>query len=206
MKKNKMMRIASILAVAVLLSTCVIGGTFAKYSTEATTSDSARVAKWDIEVEDAKIAVTGDQPTVTFDLFNYTDANVDTNGANDDAKVIAPGTTGSFTLTIENLSEVNAEYTIALAETNANNIPLQYSLDNSTWKDSIAELTMTGLTEQAIAMNATKEHTVYWRWVFDAAETDGAHAGQTNANDTILGIGGTAAVTITANILVEQVD
>ena len=46
MKKNKMMRIASALLVAVILTTCAISGTFAKYVTSTPGSDSARVAKF----------------------------------------------------------------------------------------------------------------------------------------------------------------
>ncbi len=48
MKKNKVMRIASVLLVAVLISTCAISGTFAKYVTKVSGEDSARVAKWGI--------------------------------------------------------------------------------------------------------------------------------------------------------------
>ncbi|MCH5317447.1 MAG: hypothetical protein J1E05_05670 [Eubacterium sp.] len=50
MKKNKMMRVASVLLVAVLLSTSIISGTFAKYVTEGYVQDSARVAKFGVEV------------------------------------------------------------------------------------------------------------------------------------------------------------
>ena len=51
MKKNKMMRAASALLVAVLLTTSVISGTFAKYITEDKGSDEARVAKWGVVIE-----------------------------------------------------------------------------------------------------------------------------------------------------------
>ena len=50
MKKNRMMRLASILLVATLMSTCTISGTFAKYVTTASGSDTARVAKWGVTV------------------------------------------------------------------------------------------------------------------------------------------------------------
>ena len=50
MKKNTMMRLASGLLVAVLLSTCAISGTFAKYVTTADVEDTARVAKWGVTV------------------------------------------------------------------------------------------------------------------------------------------------------------
>ena len=44
MKTNKMMRIASVLLVAVLLTTCVISGTFAKYTTTVSATSTANVA------------------------------------------------------------------------------------------------------------------------------------------------------------------
>lgn len=50
MKKNVMMRVASVLLVAVMLTTCAISGTFAKYTTNDSASDTARVAKWGVNV------------------------------------------------------------------------------------------------------------------------------------------------------------
>ena len=89
MKKNKMMRTASALLVATLLSTSVIAGTFAKYTTSAEGSDTARVAKWGFDRA----------TTISLDnLFSktYTDT---TNGQTVSAStdVIAPGTSGSAT-------------------------------------------------------------------------------------------------------------
>ena len=51
MKKNFMMRAASVLLVAVMLTTCAISGTFAKYTTADDGSDTARVAKWGVTVD-----------------------------------------------------------------------------------------------------------------------------------------------------------
>ncbi|MBQ3417951.1 MAG: hypothetical protein IJH32_08960 [Ruminococcus sp.] len=50
MKKNKIMRIASVLLIVTLLSTCAISGTFAKYVTTGEAEGTARVAKWGIVV------------------------------------------------------------------------------------------------------------------------------------------------------------
>ncbi len=50
MKKNTMMRLASALLVLVMLTTCAISGTFAKYITKADVADTARVAKWGVAV------------------------------------------------------------------------------------------------------------------------------------------------------------
>ena len=46
MKKNRMLRLASALLILTLLTTSVIGGTFAKYVSTGSVSDTARVAKW----------------------------------------------------------------------------------------------------------------------------------------------------------------
>ena len=50
MKKNKMMRLASAMMVLTLMSTSVISGTFAKYVTSDSATDTARVAKWGVTV------------------------------------------------------------------------------------------------------------------------------------------------------------
>ena len=65
MKTNKIMRIASGLLVAVLLSTCVISGTFAKYVSTYDGTDSARVATWAFEIDGEALA-----NDFKFDLFN----------------------------------------------------------------------------------------------------------------------------------------
>ncbi len=50
MEKNKSLRTASGLFILVLLTTCVIGATFAKYTTTGSASDTARVAKWGVTI------------------------------------------------------------------------------------------------------------------------------------------------------------
>ncbi len=50
MKKNKMCRLASALLILVLLTTSIVGSTFAKYTTEGSASDTARVAKWGVVI------------------------------------------------------------------------------------------------------------------------------------------------------------
>lgn len=101
MKKNKMMRAASGLLVATLLTTSIISGTFAKYVTTANGSDNARVAKWGITMDNGA------------DMFSDTyDANATTTvDSNDDAKVVAPGTYGSTTYTVSGAPETSYRIT-----------------------------------------------------------------------------------------------
>ena len=214
MKKTKTMRIAVLMLALSLLTCCFVGSTFAKYTSEATGSSTATVAKWSFTVEGKEIAV---QPstTFTFDLFSTIN---DTGNTADETDVadgkIAPGTAGSFELNVANTSEVNASYVITLTETNASNVPLQYSVNGTTWFDSMEALmadvtSANALKSDSIAMaTGTAAHTVHWRWVFEGT-TEGAHAGQTDVADTALGILGqdtAPTVTITASIVVNQND
>lgn len=91
MRKNKTMRIASLLLVAVLMTTCIISGTYAKYVTTGEVSDTARVAKFGVEV------------TANSDLFATTYAKHDSTYSgtlsvvsSDTDKVVAPGTSGDI--------------------------------------------------------------------------------------------------------------
>ena len=205
--KNRMMRIASVLLVAVLLSTCVISGTYAKYASEYTGESTARVAKWAFTFAND---VNDEKNEFTFDLFEYTDASVDVNGAEDRDKVIAPGTTGSFALEITNASEVSAKYKVTLEAENADNIPIEYSLvggeSAQDWTQDITQLNVFKDKQSneidngfaSIAYGETADTiTVYWRWVFENSTDD---------DDTTLGEAGTATVTVTATVNVEQVD
>lgn len=84
MKKTKFMRAALLLLVLTLITSCFVGGTFAKYTTSANGSDTARVAKW------------GFKPTtITMtDLFKTAYDETVKAGDNPQSDVIAPGTKG----------------------------------------------------------------------------------------------------------------
>lgn len=88
MKKNRAMRAASALLVAVLMTTCTISGTFAKYVTEASASDSARVAKWGVEITSTGTTFAKQYDDVAGDAGTKVKSDV---------KVLAPGTEGTFT-------------------------------------------------------------------------------------------------------------
>ena len=81
MKKNNALRVAAGLVVAVLLSTCLVSGTYAKYTTSGNIVDSARVAKFGVEVAGNAGAFT--------DTYGTT---VKSTGGD----VVAPGTEGTF--------------------------------------------------------------------------------------------------------------
>ena len=102
MKKNRMMRLASVLLVCVLLTTSVISGTIAKYTTRVTSSDKARVAYWGFQ--------TTNSMDIT-DLFDdvYThNVNGETVKAVNGEDLIAPGTAGEAKFTFAWDESVNS--------------------------------------------------------------------------------------------------
>ena len=94
MKKNKILRLASVMLMLCLITTCAISGTFAKYTTSGTASDTARVAAWGVNV-----SVTGQfVKEVGTTVKSTTD------------KVVAPGMSGSIaTVTASGKPEVSCK-------------------------------------------------------------------------------------------------
>jgi hypothetical protein len=92
MRKNKMMRLASALLVAVLLTTCAISGTFAKYVTSADADDTARVAKWGVTA-----SVTGSAFATVYAMDDAGAYFTNSVVSSTTDKLVAPGTDGKFT-------------------------------------------------------------------------------------------------------------
>ena len=202
MKKNKMMRLASVLLVLTLLTTSVISGTFAKYTSTVTGSATATVAKWSFEVNDTEIAANPAN-TVIFNLFD-TSTNFDEAGNDVATGKIAPGTKGSFNFKVENTSEVSAKYTITFTTTFPTGITSDrfkfYSDEAMTQEITLADgkYTAANAVEIEVGDSEADTVTVYWQWTFGD-----------DVDDSAIGIAaqnGTTVVTVTPTITVEQVD
>ena len=205
MKKNMMLRIASVMLVAVMMSTCAISGTFAKYVTSGTSTDSARVAKFGVEV----VANSGAAfaQTYTSDTVGYVGATVDAT-----EKVVAPGTTGTLAnITINGTTEVavkvshTAELTLSNWSTTGSDVycPIVFTVDGANLfigdTETIAEFELRvenaikGVEAEEFAPNATLDANnlntvVSWKWYFDdQAPGNPLHAYQTDEKDTELG-------------------
>lgn len=129
MRKNKMLRMASALLILVLLTTSVVGGTFAKYTTQSTAEDTARVAKW---------GVTFTTGTALF-AEAYKDTAVTDNtatvkvGTTDVKNLVAPGTEGTgFGIKTNGTPEVSYEVKIKLDKDAAKVPTLKYTPDGGT--------------------------------------------------------------------------
>ncbi len=98
MKKNKMLRMASAMLVLTLLTTSIIGGTFAKYTTTGTATDTARVAKWGVKVSSTGSAFATEYDTDDATVKGtITKSVVTASGASADGKdLVAPGTGGNL--------------------------------------------------------------------------------------------------------------
>ena len=114
MKKNVMMRIASVLLIAVLISTCGISGTYAKYVASDNSKDTARVAKW---------GVTFEVGSDLFDaVYNTDDNTYKTMGMNVSVKsngdnVVAPGTKGDGFTFVTHAHKPEVSYKVSFKET-----------------------------------------------------------------------------------------
>ena len=197
-RSSMMVRLVAVLAVVMMFTMCFVGGTFAKYTSSGTGTDSATVAKWSFKVGETDIATTD---TFTFDLFKTIK---DSDGINNetemnpvDGSIIAPGTQGSFDLVLKNESQVTAQYAIDYTVTNNNDIPVKFSVDGgTTWTNDLADVAASDSTKLA-ANSGTTTIKVQWKWDFNGSD---------DSFDTALGIGGNAVLTVKAEVTATQVD
>lgn len=216
MKKNKMMRLASGLLVAVLMTTCAISGTFAKYVTTDSGSDFARVAKWGVSVEAKSFDMfttdyETDDKNATF-VGKYSVSSADAQERDD---VLAPGTSGTFadfsikgtpevavdvavvpTVTVTGDWIVNGDFYCPIVITVGDTAICGLAYDDATdFADAIAAA-IKGYSAQYAPnkdlSTISANFDISWEWAFDdaaheALKCDCAKGAQTDAKDTVLG-------------------
>lgn len=232
MKKNKMMRIASVLLVAVILTTCAISGTFAKYVTSDNGSDSARVAKWGVTVNATSDTAFKSTYTRTGDLKTSVTIGNSVEAANGTDKLVAPGTSGTLTkVSLDGSPEVavrvsyNADLTLANWEVEGGvyYCPIIITVNGTKYigntyaNASAFEAEVEGAINGMTAMKEYAPNTdlspktdegveISWEWEFER----GTDIEQTDANDTYLGnqaVSGTAAtIKLDMTTTVTQID
>lgn len=107
MKKNRTMRVAAVLLALTLITSCFVGGTFAKYVTNGTGSDSARVAKFGVTV-----TANGETFAETYAKEDGTEAIGANSVVSADGDVVAPGTKGDMvSMTLAGTPEVAVKVT-----------------------------------------------------------------------------------------------
>lgn len=194
MKENKILKFTGFVMLLAIIAFALVSGTYAKYTSSASGSATATIAKWDIKAGKTgeEVSITGANPTVSFDLFD-TILDAETGEAETDvvANKIAPGTMGSFELSIKNDSEVNAEYTIQFA-IDQEDLPLEFRINDGDWTSDLTAIPTTTLN-----MNESDIAKVEWRWAYERTDGDGV--------DTGLGIAPTE-VNVDATLVVSQID
>ena len=226
MKKNAMLKIAAILMVAVLLTTCAISSTFAKYVTNGTAADeTARVAKWGVTFT-----------TKTNDLFLDTyngsgDVSVVATGTD----VVAPGTTNTANVstdivgTPEVAFELITTATVDLSDDwlvdgtfycplvfkigSGSEITSEGCADVAAFETKINDAITTAVTTPAKYAAGTyvadtddgNAFSITWSWPFETGADASAKAAN-NVKDTALGDAAAAEVTITVTQTAQQLD
>lgn len=231
-RKNHTLKLAGILLALVLVTSCFVGGTFAKYVTKGTGSDSARVAKFGV-------TVTANGSTFA-EEYATNDETVETIArsvvSSERKKVVAPGTKGdmvSMTLSgsAEVVVKVTYKATVDLGEKwvadGVYYCPLVIKvndkeingLDYETAADFAAAVKaeIDGYTKNYVANTNFDDQAaghkndslkVSWRWNFEA--THFAKGDQTDEKDTILGNaaanGNAAEISLQVVTTVTQID
>lgn len=198
MKKNLMMRAASVLLVAVMLTTCAISGTFAKYVTSDNASDTARVAKFGVEV------------TATGTLFdkNYLKADSGNGPAgavvdpaqltvvsSNSDKLVAPGTknTDGITFELTGTPEVDVRVDIVVTQADGTDATLEEIFLKATTGETLPNMT-TGNGEDKFE-NASD----YYPVKFTLVQTKNGGASSTLVNGGRLSAVETALEGLSAN-------
>ena len=126
-RKSQASRLGVLALALTLVTTCLTGGTMAKYVTEVTGNATAAVAAWSFKVNNEETTMTNIDLGSTANRTAY---------VTDDIKegVIAPGTSGSFDIVIDGSgSEVGVDYKLNIAAADGTTLPsdLTFTTDNA---------------------------------------------------------------------------
>lgn len=207
-QKSKSNNTAKLVVLAILvlaLALVLVSGIYARYISSASGSDTVRVAKWSFKIGENDIATTD---TMTIDLFSTIKDSDGTSVENDvtGTKVIAPGTSGSFSLdALTNASEVTADYNVKF-DVGTTAIPFEFSINGGDWTTA-ADVDISGTL--AAGASTTSAVDVKWRWAFTNGTTANELA-ERDAADTALGVaqaaGTDTTATVTLTLTATQVD
>ncbi len=186
MKKNTKKICVMLLLAVVAIASYFIAGTYAKYTRALSGSDTATVAKFSVSA--SGLDKTQSKEISLFETIK--EANTTDNEDNVLAGKIAPGTGGEFTTTLTNASEVDVTAKIKLEETkNTSNVPIEYSLDKTSWKSAndITKEVSLDYVGKASA-KTTEDVTIYWRWAYtdtDPRDEDDTAIGEKTTDEQV---------------------
>ena len=232
-RKNHTLKLAGILLALVLVTSCFVGGTFAKYVTSGTGNDTARVAKFGV-----KVTANGSTFANTYAAKDGVVGTIANSvvSSNTDEKVVAPGTSGNMvSMTLEGTPEVavNVKYkaTVTLNNwvykaregaagefycplvitVNGDEIKgLAYTSDvdfKNAVETKINDYSQNYAANTPLADKSNDSLKISWAWAF---EDNAADAEQTDVKDTYLGDqaanGNAATIALEVVTTVTQID
>lgn len=221
MKKNYSMRIASMLLVLVLLTTCVISGTFAKYATSGNGNDSARVAKWGVEIAYSSDEITAHTGETTQDIRISASEELLAPGAHGElGKIVITGTPEvALNITYTATVEIKGDWTYTPVggaaslyfpldiKVNGTPVDLSSCVDIADVADAIkdaieAEDNGTTVVAPDTTLDGNYDVEVTWEWAFDGEDVKDTALGNNAAKPGAEAL----SISVTIDCLVEQVD
>ncbi len=162
-KKSYVARLGVLVVALTLVSTCLLGGTMAKYVTDVKGDGTATVAKWSFKAN-------GQDATMTaVDLASTAYGNINNDGGNK----IAPGTEGSFDIEIDaSGSEVAVDYAITFSnlQNKPDNLTFYSDADGTKKIDSLENCKDLNGTIELADVSKTVTKTVYWKWPYGTSD------------------------------------
>ena len=226
MKKGVFPRIAAVLMILTLLSTCAISGTFAKYVTSGSTTATARVAKWGVTIEASNADDSGapfkNSYATNGEVTNLKGETIE-NAVLSTEAVVAPGTSGGLgAINVTGTPEVAVNIAYTVTELKFENWTVNETEFYCPLVFTIGETTITGTeyasdTELVEALRTAIEGfsdnyeagtdlstlsdpnnvSITWEWSFDGEDE----------KDTALGNAETpATISLELTVTVTQID
>ena len=225
--KNKTMRIATVLLALTLVTSCFVGGTFAKYVTGAEdVTDSARVAKFGVTVTATAEDLFSDsyKDAATEYTANEENDSITVQASVETTDIFAPGTNGSaanaIVVTGTPEVDVSVDYTATVDFTGWTDAegnfycPLEFTVNGSVvekGKDAAAyaanlKTAIEGLSKDYDTNTVLEEEenntvAIAWKWDFEGNDdTKDTYLGEQAAADNA------STVSITYGATVTQID
>lgn len=180
--KGKIITILSLTLTLSVVAACgMLANTYAKYTSEITSTATTGVAKWNFDVENESLKTV-------VDLRQTADASTLTTGN------IAPGTRGSFNIQLTNgTTETGVKFTIAL-NTNGNEPTNLKFYTDAEHHNELKPGTGTITGQLAAGDSNGLSPNIYWQWPYETTEgdaqdtTDGKAAKDLEVGITITGV------------------
>lgn len=192
MKKSSLRNLGVMAVVLCLVTTCLLGGTLAKYTSTVNGTATFIAAKWSFKANNQE-----ENFTVT-DIGRSAYTNTDIADG-----VIAPGVEGAFDVVLDaSESQVGVGYTIKITnadETGTVTIPtgLLFSTDGTTYKalDNLGDITGT-IDYSSSEMKKTVQ--ILWKWEYGAESDDTSSQGK--SIDLKIGVTGTQVTPVESEV------